>query len=70
MKTPTITAEDLRAAVARAGTPAYIIGARARIHPMRLSRLLRGHDPIAPDIAARILLAVQQVQQAEVRDAS
>jgi hypothetical protein len=54
-----VSAEDLRAAIARSGIPAYIIGARARVNPIRLSRILRGHVSITDDIAARILLAVE-----------
>lgn len=61
MKTPSsVSPADLRVAVAASGIPAYVIGARARVHPIKLSRLLRGHDPITPEIASRILLAVQQ----------
>ncbi len=61
MKTPhSISAEDLRVAIAKSGVPAYVIGARARVNPIKLSRLVRGHDPITPDVASRILLAVQQ----------
>lgn len=63
--TKTISAEDLRAAIARSGVPGYIIGARARINPVRLSRILRGHVRITPDIAGRILLAVQQETMVE-----
>ena len=48
------------AAVARCGTPAYVLGARCRINPIKLSRLLRGHDPITAEIAARILFAIEQ----------
>lgn len=55
-----ITAEDLRAAIARSGIPAYVVGARARVNPIKLSRLVRGHDPITPDVASRILLAISQ----------
>lgn len=58
--TSKVSAEDLRAAIARSGIPAYVIGARARVNPIRLSRLLRGHVRITDDIAARILLAVEQ----------
>lgn len=50
---------ELRAAIARSGIPAYIIGARARINPIRLSRLLNGRDDLTPEIATRILLAVE-----------
>ncbi len=55
-----VSAEDLRAAIARSGVPAYVIGARARVNPIRLSRLVRGRDPITAEVAARILLAIQQ----------
>jgi hypothetical protein len=54
------TPADLRAAIARSGAPAYVVGARCRINPIRLSRLLRGHEPITAEVAARILTAVQQ----------
>ena len=54
------TAADLRAAVARSGSPAYLVGARCRINPIRLSRILRGHEPITAEVAARILTAVRQ----------
>lgn len=68
MKAPNlIPAEDLRAAVARAGIPAYVVGARCRINPIKLSRLLRGHEPITADIAARILHAVAQEVAADGR---
>lgn len=55
-----VSAEDLRAAIARSGIPGYVIGARARINPIRLSRILRGHVSITDGIASRILLAVEQ----------
>lgn len=57
---PIISAEDLRAAIARCGVPAYIVGARARVNPIKLSRLVRGHDPITPELASRILSAIAQ----------
>ena len=55
-----ISAEDLRAAVSRSGVHGYVIAGRARINPVRLSRILRGHVRITDDIAARILLAIEQ----------
>lgn len=55
-----ISADDLRAAIARSGVPGYVIGARARINPVRLSRILRGHVHITNELADRILLAVQE----------
>ena len=51
---------DLRVAVARSGAPAYVIGARCRINPIRLSRILRGREPITPEVAAHILWAALQ----------
>jgi hypothetical protein len=51
------TAPDLRAAIARSGMPAYIIGARVGIHPNRLSRILHGHDRLPEDLAIAILTA-------------
>ena len=62
-----ISAEDLRVAIARSGIPAYVIAGKARINPIKLSRLVRGHDPIKSDIATRILLAVQQEEIANGR---
>lgn len=55
-----VSAEDLRATIARSGIHAYIIAGRARVNPIRLSRILRGHVRITDDLAARILLAVEQ----------
>ena len=55
-----VSAEDLRAAIARSGIPGYVIGGKAKINPIRLSRLLRGHVRITDDIAARILLAIKE----------
>lgn len=63
-----VSAEDLRAAIACSGIPGYVIGARARVNPIRLSRLCRGHDRISPELAERIFLAIQKEQQ-EVGDA-
>lgn len=62
-----VSAEDLRSAIARSGIPGYVIGARARVNPIRLSRILRGHVRITDDIAARILLAVEQEVAADGR---
>lgn len=60
MSTSKTTAADIRAAIARSGIPAYIIGARARINPIRLSLITRGHVRITDSLAARILLAVEK----------
>ncbi|MDX2253213.1 MAG: hypothetical protein NW202_13085 [Nitrospira sp.] len=58
-----VSAEDLRAAIACSGIPGYVIGARARVNPIRLSRLCRGHDRISPELAERIVRAIQKERQ-------
>jgi UDP-N-acetylglucosamine enolpyruvyl transferase len=55
-----VSAEDLRAAIARSGIPAYVNAGRARVNPIRLSRIMRGHVRITDALASRILLAVEQ----------
>ena len=60
LATSKISAGDLRAAIARSGIPAYVIAARARVNPIKLSRILRGHVWITDALAVKILLAVQQ----------
>jgi hypothetical protein len=50
-----ITRHELRAAIARTGEFAYLIGARAKVNPVRLSKILNGHEPLTPEIARRIL---------------
>ncbi len=67
MAIKTVSAEDLRAAIARSGIPAYVIGARARVNPIKLSRLVRGHDPITSNLAVRLLHAIQQEETANGR---
>jgi hypothetical protein len=55
-----VSSDDLRAAIARSGIHAYLVGARARINPIRLSRILHGREPLTTELAARILTAVDQ----------
>jgi hypothetical protein len=55
----TITPSDLRAAIARSGVPNYVVAARARINPIRLSRLIRGREHLTEVLATRILRAVE-----------
>ena len=57
--TSKVSAADLRAAIARSGRHAYLIAARARINPIRLSRIVRGHERITEALATRILAACQ-----------
>jgi plasmid maintenance system antidote protein VapI len=61
---------DLRAAIAQSGVHGYIIGARARIHPITLSRILHGHVRITDDLASRILRAIEQETSASSRERS
>ena len=53
------TAQELKLLIASAPVPAYVIGARARVNPMKLSRLVRGHDPLTKDFAQRLARAVE-----------
>ena len=62
-----ICAGDLRAAIARSSIPAYVIAARARINPIKLSRILRGHVRITDALAAKVLLAVEQENRGDRR---
>jgi len=57
-----VAAADLRAEVARCPVPQYVLAATARIHPSRLSRLLRGHTPITAEVRERILGAIRMAQ--------
>jgi len=54
-----ITHDDLRALRARYNVPVYILAARARIHPVRVSRLLNGRSPLTPELATRLQRAIE-----------
>ncbi len=62
-----LTSDDLRAIIARSGIPGYVIGGRARVNPIKLSRLLHGHVRITDDLASRLLLAIEQLSQEGAR---
>jgi hypothetical protein len=64
LTTSQISPEDIRAAIARSGIPAYVIAGRARVNPIRLSRIMHGHVRLTDALAARILFAVQQESDA------
>ena len=55
-----LTCVDIRVALARANIPAYIIAAKVRLHPINLGRILNGHAPLRPDLAHRIMTAIEQ----------
>lgn len=59
----TITADDLKIAIARSRTPNYKIAAIASINPMRLSRLVNGREPITVALATRILTACEDAKE-------
>ena len=54
-----VTASDLRAALARARVPAYLVAARVRLHPVNLSRILHGHVGLKAELAEQILTAIE-----------
>jgi plasmid maintenance system antidote protein VapI len=56
---PTPTPADLRAALARYRVPLYVAAAKIRVHPVRLSRMLGGRLGLSPEIATRMLRAIQ-----------
>ncbi len=53
------SAGDIRAAIARARIPAYIVGARARINPIRLSGMLNERLPLSAEIAERLMRVIE-----------
>jgi len=54
-----ISAEDLRAEVARKQIPLYKLAASIDIHPGRLGMMLCGTMPLPADIAERVLGALK-----------
>ncbi len=52
--------EELRVEIYRARIPFYIIAARARVHPVTLSRILNGKRALRPELVERILRALQE----------
>ena len=56
-----ITAGDLRAELARAGVPLYIISGRIQLHPSHLGRILNEHVPLTDAMAQKILAAIDDV---------
>jgi len=58
---PLPTDADLRAALARANAPRYLVAARIRLHPSKLSAILNGRAPVTRDLAERILEAIVAV---------
>jgi plasmid maintenance system antidote protein VapI len=60
MRSDVPTPADLRAEIARRDIPVYILAARLPMHPVRLGRLLRGRLTLTPEMAVRILRALEE----------
>lgn len=60
----TITADDLRAELARRRLPVYVLAARVRLHPVRLGRLLSRRLTLTPELATRILDGIRSEETA------
>jgi len=56
---PPPSREQIRAALDRSRVPIYIIGALARVHPTRLGRMINGSLGLPPDVAVRVLRAIE-----------
>jgi len=57
----TPTAATLRAAIAARQLRIYEVAGRVGVHPARLGRMLKERSPLSPDLATRILDAVEGV---------
>lgn len=55
-----LTAPDVRAAIARARVPLYLLAAQVQLHPSRLGLMLNERVPLPPELAARILRLLQE----------
>ena len=53
---------DLRADLARAEIPLYVLAPLVGLHPNHLGKMLRGRQPMPPVIAERLRLATEQVR--------
>jgi hypothetical protein len=59
---PDITAEDLRAEVARRQVPLYVLGAAVGLHPSRLGQMLSERLAVPPALAERVLEALGEIE--------
>jgi len=58
---------EVRAEIARAGVPAYVVAAAVRLHPSRLSTLLRSNTPFPQDLGRRILSVLKKKESLLVK---
>jgi hypothetical protein len=61
------SAAHLRSEIGRLRLARYLVGAEARINPIKLGRLLNERDPLSPEMADRILVAIRKLET-EVTD--
>lgn len=61
------TDADLRAERARRQVPVYRIAAVYGCHPNKIGAWLSGREPLTPEVASRILRAIEQASTAERR---
>ena len=61
----TLSAEDLRAALARDQIKKFHVAAQLDMHPSRFGRLCLGQDPISPEMAVKISEAMATVKKAQ-----
>ncbi len=54
-----VTAADLRAAIARTQVKLFRLAALVDCHPVTLGKILRGRKLLRPELAERILRALQ-----------
>jgi plasmid maintenance system antidote protein VapI len=50
----------IRGKLAERQVPIFVAAARVRIHPRRVGEMLNGHRELTPEIAARLLQAIEQ----------
>jgi plasmid maintenance system antidote protein VapI len=55
------TADDIRAELARRRLPIYMLAAMVGLHPIRLSKVLNGRVVLKPELAERIMRAIEAV---------
>jgi plasmid maintenance system antidote protein VapI len=64
VRTATPDRRDLRARIAWAGLQLYGIAPAVGLHPVKLGRILNGHEPLHAEVAERIKRAIDQAVKA------
>jgi len=55
-----VDAAFLRGKLAERRVPIFVAAARIGVHPRRVGEMLNGHRELTPQIAARLLQAIEQ----------